>query len=547
LVTNDNIVEIEELLHQGKIKSIIVPERYKGSSFAGSTRAVLPGHKYNIEVGYTVERYLQDGDVVVISRQPTIHKYNVMAFNAKLQKGSGTLRLHLSVTGPFNADFDGDELNVHLPQSQESRDEAITRMHVYRNIISELYNKPVIALTFDSITGAYKMTRPDTHITKGKEVLDSRMDIATIYDAHTKYSSKTQLPSLSKRLEAYGIDPKSGIALFSSVLPEDFHYKKGDVLISNGVLRRGQIKSDHIGTAHGSIIQVMHKTHGWRRTSEFITDATYAIRVYIDHYNYSIGFRDCAYGQSPYSKEVVEKSISQAESQLLALGPRPAVGTLEAREYERKREGITRSLESISTKLVMPGKNPLTKQSKGMTYMSDNQIFESSKGTGSGAKGSVSNTSQIGGFVGQQAYGGRSIQPVMCNNQRALSTFRPGDNSLAAGGFCKSNFSQGLTSSEMYFHLQGSREGLTDTALKVPEIGDLHRKLAKAMEGLIVSQDRSIRDSDENIYQFLYGDDGLDASHLMNVSTSSTPKTVTFIDAKMLASKYNAKYGYVPR
>ena len=99
----------------------------------------------HLEIGYKVERHLQDGDHVLFNRQPSLHKMSIMGHRVKVLPYQ-TFRLNLSVTTPYNADFDGDEMNMHVPQSYESLAEIRELMAVPRQIISPQSNKPVMGI-----------------------------------------------------------------------------------------------------------------------------------------------------------------------------------------------------------------------------------------------------------------------------------------------------------------------------------------------------------------------------------------------------------------
>ena len=117
----------------------------------------------HLEIGYTVERHLQDGDYVLFNRQPSLHKMSIMGHRVKVLPYS-TFRLNLSVTTPYNADFDGDEMNMHVPQSYETTAEIKEIMAVPRQIISPQSNKPVMGIVQDSLLGSMLITQRDTFI-----------------------------------------------------------------------------------------------------------------------------------------------------------------------------------------------------------------------------------------------------------------------------------------------------------------------------------------------------------------------------------------------
>lgn len=118
----------------------------------------------HLEFGYKVERHLRDNDLVIFNRQPTLHKMSMMGHRVKVLPWS-TFRMNLSCTSPYNADFDGDEMNLHVPQSMETRAE-IENLHLTpRQIVTPQTNKPVMGIVQDCLTGVCKMTKRDVFIT----------------------------------------------------------------------------------------------------------------------------------------------------------------------------------------------------------------------------------------------------------------------------------------------------------------------------------------------------------------------------------------------
>ncbi|KAK1394377.1 hypothetical protein POM88_013433 [Heracleum sosnowskyi] len=113
---------------------------------------------HHLELGYKVERHLNDGDFVLFNRQPSLHKMSIMGHRIKIMPYS-TFRLNLSVTSPYNADFDGDEMNMHVPQSFETRAEVLELMMVPKCIVSPQANRPVMGIVQDTLLGRRKITK----------------------------------------------------------------------------------------------------------------------------------------------------------------------------------------------------------------------------------------------------------------------------------------------------------------------------------------------------------------------------------------------------
>ncbi len=548
IVTQDNLHYIIGLLDKGRI-TYITPG---SGEFMNKRRQVKPGNVYMISVGDSVERWLQDGDWVSFGRQPTLQKQNIMAFKVTFWEHN-TIGIHLSLTPGYNADFDGDEGSAYLHLTPESVSEASDRMYVCRNIITGQTNKTIIAPVYDSVTSVYLLTRLD------RDGNPATMPMTTICDAHMSYTSKDQLATLSDRLAVYGVSITSGPGLFSSTLPEDFDYEsysdKGSVIIKQGILVHGTITSDHIGNSHRGIVQDIHKFYGYMRAAQFITDVTRALRIFLDRRGFTVGIDDCEYGQGTIRRPImvngkekkdeqgnviteevsVQKLINdiftEAEARNVALGP-PREDESEEIERERAVVAIVNSARNSGIKLIKEIMDV------------DNAIRIMSK-QGAGSKGSDFNSLQINVGLLQQYYNDQRIQRNLTEDTRSLVLFKPGDNSLESQGFIKRSFMQGLSASEMFFHMAGSREGLADTTTKVAKVGEMQRAITKGMESVTTFNDGSTRMPDGFVYQFIYGEDGLRPEDMIKVGTASQPGKASFIDVGMLARRINAKYGWI--
>src|SRR2546430_17206255 len=114
-----------------------------------------------MQPGFVVERHLRDGDIVLFNRQPSLHRMSIIAHRVRVLPYK-TFRLNPTVCTPYNADFDGDEMNLHVPQGEEARTEAPLLMQVQDQILSPRYGAPIIAAIRDSLTSAFLLTQKST-------------------------------------------------------------------------------------------------------------------------------------------------------------------------------------------------------------------------------------------------------------------------------------------------------------------------------------------------------------------------------------------------
>eukprot|EP00879_Flechtneria_rotunda_P007746 GHRR01008119.1.p1 GENE.GHRR01008119.1~~GHRR01008119.1.p1 ORF type:complete len:397 (+),score=88.62 GHRR01008119.1:514-1704(+) len=221
------------------------------------------GASKTLEYGDKVERHLQNGDLVLFNRQPSLHKMSMMGHRIRILPYS-TFRLNLSVTTPYNADFDGDEMNMHVAQSHETRAEMREIMMVPRNIVSPQANKPVIGIVQDTLLGCKLITQRDTFI--GKDLMMNILMNVTGWDG------TIPKPTILKPKPLW-----TGKQVFTCFLPKinlertsSWHKDNDDrsfsmddsaILIKRGVLVHGEISGYSINMPHtGSWLWGTHCT-----------------------------------------------------------------------------------------------------------------------------------------------------------------------------------------------------------------------------------------------------------------------------------------------
>lgn len=511
-VDSSNIGWLTSLLRSGHITHVTPSEGHLKGRYLNVTQKMK--ENYNLRFGDIAERWLQDGDYVVFNRQPSLHKYSIMGYKVKLGDGL-TIGLHLSYTPPHNADFDGDEGTIHVPQSKEAMMEVATIMFVKKCLMNSQKNKNIIGAVMDTVSGAYLLTQPETIV---KE---------TVFGNIVSFlENKEGLPTLEERLNKYYIPENSGRALFSSILPPDFYYRKGDVIIKEGILVNGIITEDHIGSAHGSIIQVMYNDYNEDITADYITDLYYMVGEWLNSRGFSVGLDDCLLsGDKP--EQSIEFEVQRAKMLVESMGWK-LDDPLEEERREKQIVAYLNNVKGLGARISdenLPVLNAFNVMAK------------------SGAKGSTFNIAQITGMLGQQFVQGQRMPEAITDGTRCIPYFPPNSLDPAARGFCKNSFRTGLSPAEFFFHQAGGREGLTDTAVKTADTGHIYHRTIKALEDVKVVDDGSVRGAGGTIFEFSYGEDGFAAEKLESVSTK-TGSFASFINIKRLAGRLNLKYGY---
>jgi len=452
-----------------------------------------------IQPGYIVERHLMDGDLAIFNRQPSLHRMSMMCHRVRVLPGK-TLRLNPAVCHPYNADFDGDEMNLHIPQTEEARAEAEILMEVQTQLISPRYGLSIIGCVQDAISGNYLLTKDKTELKK-----EGAIDILTAIGV-------TDLSKLPRKEKIKGKE------LFSVLIPDDFnftgrsrHYdsnldKKANterdayVVIKDGILISGVMDRNNLGEGSGLLLRNIHKKYGKAFTIDLLGKLFRLGIEYLLRIGFSTAISDTDLPEE--AKLNIKEVMTEAEKE---------VSELINLYYNNKMEtfpGKTLS-ETVELKIleVLNRARNVTGQlvSKHSSQNSPTKIMADS-----GARGNLLNLAQMAACVGQQAMRGKRIEKGY--RGRTLSCFKRGDLSSDAHGFIKSGFKNGLSPHEFFFGSITGRDSLMDTALRTPKSGYLYRRLANALQDLKVEYDHTVRDASGKIVQFEYGEDRIDVS-----------------------------------
>ncbi|MEM2062410.1 MAG: DNA-directed RNA polymerase subunit A'', partial [Candidatus Nitrosocaldus sp.] len=460
--------------------------------------------------GFMVERHLMDGDIVIFNRQPSLHRISIMAHLVKVLPYR-TFRLHPSVCPPYNADFDGDEMNLHVPQSVEARAEAKILMQVHDQLISPRYGGPIIGGIRDFITAAYLLTKDDTLLSR-EEFVNLAFIGGIKHDLDLLMRNGAGSSDGGDDDGHYRNGKYTGKQLFSLLLPKDFNYtliskwmksakisKQPDVIIKNGRLISGVIDKASIGAEEpDSILHRLAKDYGTSFARSFLDSLFRILTHFITHYGFSYGYDDLLLPEE--ARKEIDGIIKSAYEKVYDL----------IRQY---REGILQPIRGLSPEetLELQIVNELSRARDRAGRAADRSLPDNNAGVimaSTGARGSTLNIGQMTALLGQQSIRGRRIERGY--QRRALPHFLPDDINPDAKGFVRSNFRDGLNPLEFFFHAMGGREGLVDTAVRTQQSGYLQRRLINAMEHLRIEYDDTVRDSFGNIIQFVYGEDSVD-------------------------------------
>jgi DNA-directed RNA polymerase subunit A' len=463
----------------------------------------LKGIAESLKPGYIVERHLLDGDVVLFNRQPSLHRMSIMAHTVRVLPGR-TFRLHLAVCSPYNADFDGDEMNLHVPQTVEARAEAKLLLLVQEHILSPRYGGPIIGGIQDYISGAYLLSSKVTLLN-----VDQVSDLL----ASIKYMGEIPEPAV--------ISPKklwTGKQIISLLLPDDFNFRK-EAKISSGVLKcdneecfwdsyvvvkegellLGVLDKAAIGAQQPeSLLHFLVSEYGNTFGKEFMDRAFRLFLRYIEMRGFTMSINDVKIPDVAY--EEIGAILDKARKKIFELIDKYKRGELEPTPGRTLEESLEIKIMEVLSRARDEAGEVASK------YLDPfNNVFIMAK---TGARGNILNITQMAALLGQQSVRGERIRRGY--RGRTLPHFRKGDMGAEARGFVSNSFIKGLSPVEMFFHAAGGREGLVDTAVRTSQSGYMQRRLINSLQDLRVEYDGTVRTPHGHLIQIVYGEDGID-------------------------------------
>ncbi|KAK4455581.1 hypothetical protein QBC34DRAFT_390317 [Podospora aff. communis PSN243] len=483
-----------------------------------------------------VHRHLTNGDVVLMNRQPTLHKPSIMGHRVRVLPGEKTLRMHYANCNTYNADFDGDEMNMHFPQNEVARAEALQIADTDHQYISATAGKPLRGLIQDHISVSVALGSKDTFLDRGAyqqliyaalrpesgHIVGERIELVppAVIRPVPLWTGKQVITTILKNIVPPGcgdlwLNSKSSVPGRRWGWAEE----EGQVMFRDGVFICGILDKSQLGPSSGGLIHAIHEVYGAVVAGKFLSCQGRLLTRYLAMVAFTCGMDDLRFTpegekwrkeklkEAPkIGLEVAAKYVSLEEQKPTSDDPTLLTRLEEIVRDDKKLENLdllmnqrSKDLSSEITATCLPA---------GLEKQFPKNHMQSM--TTSGAKGSQVNANLISCNLGQQVLEGRRV-PVMVSG-KTLPSFKPFETDIRAGGYIVSRFLTGIKPQEYYFHHMAGREGLIDTAVKTSRSGYLQRCLIKGMEGLKVAYDSSVRDSDGSVVQFLFGEDGVDIS-----------------------------------
>ncbi|KAB7495389.1 DNA-directed RNA polymerase III subunit RPC1 [Armadillidium nasatum] len=544
-VTPHNIKLLRQLVKNG-------PDVYPGAIYMNPRN--MPGLKKALKFihrthaaselknGDIIERHLLDGDIVLFNRQPSLHKMSIMCHQVRVLPGR-TFRFNECVCTPYNADFDGDEMNLHVPQTEEARAEAMVLMGVKSNLVTPRNGDLIIGATQDFLTGAYLLTQKDQFFDKEHTM----MLISSILEGK-EASIRIDLPPpaivkpvqlwTGKQIFSTVIRPCKNDECYYNLVVKRKDYTKGEELCSNEAfvifrnseLLAGALDKSILGSgSKKNLFYIIYKDYGEDRAADAMWRVARLTISFLLIKGFSIGIGDVMPGKGLLNRkqELLDEGYRMCNTYIEQLKE----GTLNCQPGCTAEESLEQLiLKELSNIREKAGKACLMELHKSNVAL----IMALS-----GSKGSFINISQMIACVGQQAIGGKRVPNGF--DSRALPHFKKFSKEPAAKGFVSNSFFTGITPTEFIFHTMAGREGLVDTAVKTSETGYMQRRLVKSLEDLHVGYDMTVRNSSQDIIQFRYGEDGLDPSKIESKEKIKEKEKDRLIDFERVLNHVRAK------
>jgi DNA-directed RNA polymerase II subunit RPB1 len=474
-----------------------------------------------LQVGDVVERHLREGDRIIFNRQPSLHKLSLLGLEVVPVPGLA-FRMNLTLTKPFNGDFDGDEMNMHVMQTVYAMAETATLIAVNHNVINPQNNAPCLGIVQDALVGAMLLSSSRTRL--GVDIMHQCVGVIKY-----KHPGKEALPVPA------GVDPHTqepywtGRQLISMMLPPIFverrvrgagpdvgpdDPKERYVLIRNGVLEHGVLCKATLGTGSGTIIHKICMDHGEQAVIRFISDFQRVLYEWLPTHGLTIGLRDCVVDGDVRAR--IRACTDNADAVVASLTKELAELTADMTEMELA-HAENHILTILSSVLNYTSKLVLVANTHTGVAQRPQDPFGLMAMVLSGSKGNTNNVAQIMACLGQQFIEGQRV-PVSAQTRRTLTMFRPDACSAAARGFIRRAYVDGMEPHEYFFHMMAGREGLVATAVKTADTGYKYRSMTKGMENNVVQWDFSVRNAQGYIIQFVAGNDAFDPTRVERVN-----------------------------
>lgn len=472
-------------------------------------------YKKVVDVGDVVDRKYQTGDPVMFGRQPTIRASSFVGGTAVVMPGK-VFRIPMAYTTSLNADFDGDEGHMHFPQTIGAQVETKTVVNVVNRILDGNTSGVNYGIVYNGITSGYIMTNDSS-------VLDEKLWMEGYRIGGARYGEGEEFEEFQARLRRFNINPLSGKALYSSILPKGFFYSKEDFAIEDGICLKGELKKSTNGPVRGGIIQSLFTQFGRDETVDYLTYCVWLTDWYITIHGLTAGYFYNVINDVEYTKlrELVNRELIELNRKQRDI----LINTEGASEFEKEEQEV----QLVS--YIRGAQNRINSSVKPL-FRKDNPVMQMVL---SGAKGDTEQIMHVSSIIGQQYIYGKRPVKELSNGKRCICYYSPEDNSIDSRGFISHSYSEGMNPGELFFHGMATRVGLMDTGINTALGGAIQRKITKTMEDELVRYNNTISNTNGSIYSFQILEN-------MDPRRMKTVKGInTFVDIKEVCGVLNSQ------
>ena len=524
VVGRHNEAELRDLVRAG-------PDAYPGAKQVRKTDANrtirLRGHPDRaavadaLEHGDVVERHLRNGDYVLFNRQPSLHKMSMMGHRVRVMEYS-TFRLNVCVCASYNADFDGDEMNMHVPQSLQTHYEIQQLAAVPLHVLSPRYSTPIITIVQDVALGVFRITQPHVRVTQ-RQLFNLACGIQTLDPRALPPPAEGGAGGAGgggsggsrwtgRQLLSLVMPPTASVRMDAGMHDRDspgFDPDVDEVVIERGVIKRGVLTEKVFSKESRGIVHQTYNMLGPAAVTALLNSTQKLICDWLVLSGFSVGVSDLIV--RPTTAVKIREVLGEAKSQVRGLLRSVHSGEFENDSTKSNVDFLEEQLGSMLGKVGSDRASKLSQQDSelGVGGLLANRMLNMIK---CGSKGKPTNFMQMTACLGAQSIEGKRVPDGF--DHRTLPHYTKYDDGPESRGFIDHSFIEGLSPNEFFFHAMAGRIGLIDTAVRTSQTGYLQRRLVKAMEDCKIHHDLTVRNANNFIVQFLYGEDGIDAIKL---------------------------------
>ncbi|KAJ3319271.1 hypothetical protein HDV06_006556 [Boothiomyces sp. JEL0866] len=432
----------------------------------------------------------------LLNRQPSLHKLSILGVECIENINNRLIYMNPLINPPFNADFDGDEMNAHYCISPLSKKNVEEKVHVKNNLTMSKNSMPTFKFIQDIQVGMYMISK------------DKNIDEKIIYDCLIYKFYKENHKKFKERILKKYNDKYTGSNLLSIVFPPDFTYKNNDIVIINGKVSENTIFNSKNINDNIMNYMINYYKEDPNIITNFISNMQKLVLCYLKYNSITISPSDCLKENSNTEIEDIKKIVLITDKEI------NKDLTISNNDFD-KEEIFKKFTESLRTKLVENTTKYIQK------YEKDSGIM---KIVNSGAKGSVDNIIQIKLMIGQQIIHNKRPKELIHSIKENIKeeflfekiiSDQDIINKYKFRGLCFNSLGFGLDSFEFYYHCQAARESIINLSQATPRSGYSGRKLSKYLENCKIS-DQGVVKYNNKIIKFYSSYSNIDNEKLYN-------------------------------